>query len=282
MVAGYFDQYELVFGHGTDNATDEAYWLVRHVQRWDESAWRMAPDRALVPRIEELATRRVVGRTPLAYLLGEAWFAGLAFKVDERVLIPRSPLAELIERCFAPWCSVHAGDRVLDIGTGSGCLAVAAAHHCPAVTVDATDISRDALAVARENVARHGLADRIRLLEADLFPDKGGPYRVIMSNPPYVADGVWRDLPAEYAHEPAPALRAGPSGLEVVDRILVAADRYLAPDGVLIVEVGDSAEALLRAYPRLPATWPEFERGGGGVFVMTAAELGEHLAELQR
>jgi ribosomal protein L3 glutamine methyltransferase len=277
-LAAYFDEYGLVFGHGTDNAGDEAYWLVAHLLEWRQDLWSGPPDAKLAPAAAALAGRRVRERKPLAYLLGEAWFADLRFKVDERVLVPRSPLAEVIEACFAPWCRLEEGDRILDIGTGSGCLAIAAAYHCPGVSVDATDVSVEALALAAENVALHGLEARVRLIETDLFPSEGGPYRVIMSNPPYVPDEQMRGLPPEYAHEPVSGLAAGPTGLEPAERVLAGAVDRLQPGGIVIVEVGGGQEAFMDAHPRLPATWIELERGGEGVFVVTADELRDYLA----
>lgn len=272
-IAGVFSAHGLVYGHGTDNAEDEAFWLVRHVQRWDDAAWARRPNAAAIPALVKLAQRRVVERAPLAYLLNEAWFAGLRFTVDERVLVPRSPLAEVIERGFAPWCDLAAGDRVLDIGTGSGCLAIATAVYWPEITVDATDIAPGALAVARENVLRHAVSDRVRLLQADLFPDDSQRYRVIMSNPPYVPAAEVASLPPEYAREPQLALAGGATGFAAVDRILRGAARRLSSDGVLIVEVGGGAPAFTAAYPSLPVIWLALERGGDGVFVIGAAEL---------
>jgi ribosomal protein L3 glutamine methyltransferase len=277
VAADFFTAHGLVFGHGTDNAGDEAYWLLRYLQGWKEVSWRAAPAVELVPRAVELAARRVSERKPLAYLLKEAWFAGLRFVVDERVLVPRSPLAEVIERGFAPWCNVAAGDRVLDVGTGSGCLALAVAHYCPDVLVDGTDISSAALQVAAENVALHGMQDRVRLFEADLLPPGGERYRVIVSNPPYVPTGEMAALPPEYRNEPEVALVSGTTGFDAAERLLRGAERRLTPDGVLFVEVGAGAAAFAAAYPRLPLIWLEFERGGDGVFVTTAAELGEFL-----
>lgn len=269
----YFAAHDLCFGHGTDNASDEAYWLLRHVQRWREDVWDRPPDPSLAAAVAKLAERRVTERMPLAYLLGEAWFAGLPFKVNRDVLIPRSPIAELIERCFAPWVELAPGDSVLDVGTGSGCLAVATAYRCPQVRVDATDVSGAALTVAAANVARHGLVDRVRLLAADLFPSLEKPYRVIMSNPPYVSDDEYAGLPPEYGHEPKAALVGGPTGIEPAERLLEGARAYLTGDGILIVEVGNAADALMAAHPRLEAVWLEFERGGEGVFLITADEL---------
>jgi ribosomal protein L3 glutamine methyltransferase len=276
-LAEFFAAAGLVFGHGTDNAGDEAYWLLRHLQEWRDVDWNAPPPLDLLPRALVLARRRVAERKPLAYLLREAWFAGLRFVVDERVLVPRSPLAEVIERGFEPWCALRPGDRVLDIGTGSGCIAIAAAHYCPDVLVDATDVSPDALAVAAENVALHGLEARVRLFAADLFPPGEQRYRVIVSNPPYVPEAEVAALPAEYRHEPALALASGPTGFAAAERIVAGAADRLTHDGVLFLEVGAGAEAFAAAQPRLPLIALELERGGDGVFVVTAAEIREFL-----
>ena len=277
-IADFFTAHEIAFGHGTDNASDEAFWVLRHVQRWrDELDWSAPPGSRVAVAALDLAARRVESRKPLAYLTGEAWFAGLRFAVDERVLVPRSPLAEVIEREFAPWCALRPGDRVLDIGTGSGCIAIAVAHYCAGVLVDATDVSAGALEVAAENVARHELGERVRLHRADLFPPTDVRYRVIVSNPPYVSAREMAELPPEYRHEPALALAGGPSGFEPADRILGGALARLAPGGCVFVEVGAGAEAFAAAHPRLRATWLTFERGGDGVFALTAAELEEFL-----
>lgn len=276
-LAQFFTSHELVFGHGTDNASDEAFWLLRHLQEWRDVEWNEPPPPTVASAALAIAVRRVVERKPLAYLLGEAWFADLRFTVDERVLVPRSPLAETIERGFAPWCPLRPGDRVLDIGTGSGCLAIAAAHYSPEALVDATDVSADALAVAARNVVRHGVGARVRLYEADLFPPTRTRYRVIMSNPPYVSDDEMAALPPEYRTEPAIALAGGPKGFEPAERVLRGASGRLTPDGCLFVEVGGGADAFAAAYPKLPLVWIEFERGGDGVFVLGAAELEEFL-----
>jgi ribosomal protein L3 glutamine methyltransferase len=265
-----------VFGHGTDNAGDEAYWLLRHLTGWRDVDWR-APPPDVVRRAVELATQRATSRKPLAYLIGSAWFAGLEFTVDERVLVPRSPLAEVIERGFAPWCALNPGDRVLDIGTGSGCIAIAVAHYCSDVQVDATDISPPALEVAAANVARHGVAERVRLIRADLFPPGDRRYRVIVSNPPYVPAAEVATLPPEYRHEPEIGLASGVTGFDAVERIVRGAAARLTADGLLFVEVGAGGEAFAAAHPRLPLIAIELEHGGDGVFVTTAAEIEEFL-----
>ena len=272
-LAAFFTAHGLVFGHGTDNASDEAFWLVRHVQEWRDAAWSAPPDRALLPRVLGVAQRRVDERKPLAYLLGEAWFAGLRFIVDERVLVPRSPLAEVIERGFEPWCTLAAKDLVLDIGTGSGCLAIATALYCPGVQVVATDVSSGALEVAADNVARHGVRDRVSLQKADLYPRGNDRYRIILSNPPYVPECEVADLPPEYRYEPRGSLAGGTTGLTPTRRILRGAAERLTADGVLFVEVGAQAEAFSEAYAELPVIWLEFERGGDGVFVVGAEQL---------
>jgi ribosomal protein L3 glutamine methyltransferase len=276
-LAEYFGAAGLYFGHGTDNASDEAFWLLRHLQDWRDVDFRVPPPLEILPRALALAARRVEERKPLAYLINEAWFAGLRFYVDERVLVPRSPLAEVIERGFAPWCSLAPGDCVLDIGTGSGCIAIAAALYCPDASVDATDISAAALAVAARNVERHGVAARVRLFEADLYPPTDRRYRVIVANPPYVPEAEVATLPLEYRHEPVIGLASGPSGFAAAQRILRGALERLTPNGVLFLELGAGAEAFAAAHPRLPLIALELERGGDGVLVTTAAEIREFL-----
>jgi ribosomal protein L3 glutamine methyltransferase len=277
LLADFFTSHGLAFGHGTDNASDEAFWVLRHLQGWREVDSAAAPPRELTQRALAIAERRVAERKPLAYLLNEAWFAGLPFYVDERVLVPRSPLAEVVERSFEPWCALRSGDRVLDIGTGSGCIAIAAAHYCPEVEVHATDISVPALEVAARNVERHGLADRVHLFEADLFPPQDERYRVIVSNPPYVPEAEVAALPQEYRHEPVVGLASGADGFDAAERILTGARDRLEPDGVLFLELGAGADAFAAAHPELPLIALDFERGGDGVLVATAAELEEFL-----
>lgn len=274
-LAAWFDAHQLHFGHGTDNAADEAYWLLRHLQNWDDSAWD-APARAeLADRATEIAVQRVSSRKPLAYLLGEAWFCGLRFRVDERVLVPRSPLAEIIEHGFAPWIALDDGDRLLDIGTGSGCIAIAAALRLPSIGVDATDVSREALAVAAANVELHHVGERVTLHCADLFPGGDHRYRVIISNPPYVPATDYVQLPMEYLHEPRQGLVGDRAGLGPAWSILAGSVSRLTDDGIVILEVGNEAQRLDAAIAGLEPIWVEFERGGEGVCVVQAAKLRE-------
>jgi ribosomal protein L3 glutamine methyltransferase len=275
------DEFEcagLAFGHGTDNAVDDAAALVFHVLGLDHAeagaAYRWTPAAREVERVLDVFAERIERRVPAAYLMGRMWFAGLEFEVDERVIVPRSPFAELIHAGFRPWVDPGRIRRMLDIGTGSGCIAIACALAFPEASVDAVDVSPEALEVARRNVARHGVGDRVRLLRGDVFAPVGEQrYDLILSNPPYVSDAEMNALPAEYRHEPALALGAGSDGLDVVRRILAGAKRHLEPRGALFVEVGDSDERLERAFPGLPFTWLEFEHGGGGVFMLRRSEL---------
>ena len=281
LLAAWFDGHELHFGHGTDNATDEAWWLLRHLQDWDESAWHAPARPELAARAVALAVERTQTRKPLAYVIGEAWFCGLKFFVDERVLVPRSPIGELIERGFEPWISIVEGDRLLDIGTGSGCIAIAAARYLAGVSVAATDISRDALAVARRNVKLHRVGDRVTLHCSDLFPRERCEYRVIIANPPYVPAAEHAQLPREYRHEPRLGLVSGPDGLEAAWSILAGAASRLTDDGILILEVGNEAPRLDAALSGLEPVWVEFERGGEGVCIVHAGALREFLKTAQ-
>ncbi len=269
------------FGHGTDNAHDESAALVLHALRLPHDA-RAAHYRRRVPaaqaaRALALIERRISERIPAAYLTGVSGFAGLRFRVDARVLVPRSPIAELIERRFVPWIAPARVRRVLDIGTGSGCIAIAAARAFPRARVDALDVSAAALAVAHANVRWHRLGRRVRLVESDHFSAlKRSRYDIIVTNPPYVGARELKSLPPEYRHEPRVALAAGRTGLDSVRVILREAARHLRPRGLLVVEVGNTERAVRRAFPRLPFLWLEFERGGGGVFLLTREELEAH------
>ena len=263
------------FGHGTDNAWDESAALVLHACG---AAAGHALDRPVASRTAEralaLIERRIAERVPAAYLTGRTWFAGLEMRIDRRVLVPRSPIAELIERRFAPWVAPGAVSRILDLGTGSGCIAIACAKAFPRARVDAADISSDALAVASLNVRRHRLSRRVRLVESDQFRALGSRrYDIIVSNPPYVGARELAGLPPEYAHEPEIALAAGSDGLDAARVILRDAGMHLRPRGILVVEVGNTERAVRRVFARLPFVWLQFERGGGGVFLLTAEQL---------
>jgi ribosomal protein L3 glutamine methyltransferase len=221
-----------------------------------------------------LLERRVRERIPAVYLTQRCWFAGLPIYVDQRVLIPRSPIAELIQQRFEPWLSGAPVRDILDLGTGSGCIAIACARAFPKARVDAVDAAEAALEVARINIRRHRLSRRVRALRSDHFDQLGGrSYDIIVSNPPYVGRREFAALPAEYRHEPRGALEAGADGLASVRIILRDAPARLRPGGVLIVEVGNSEEAVRRAFPRLPFVWLSFERGGGGVFLIERERL---------
>jgi ribosomal protein L3 glutamine methyltransferase len=281
--ASRFAEAELSFGHGTENALDESFNLVRHaVQLPHELPPYMIETRLTRGErrtVVNLLVERITSRKPAPYLINEAWFAGMPFYVDERVLIPRSPIAELIASGFEPWLVVDEVNHVLDLCTGGGCIAIACAMAFPDAMVDATDISREALAVAGINVERYGLQEQVTLIESDVFnalDPQAKKYELIISNPPYVDEQDMAALTVEYQHEPSLALRAGADGLDIVKRILCEASRYLSEQGLLVVEVGNSYAALVEQFPQIPFTWPEFEHGGHGVFILTAEQVREY------
>lgn len=269
----------LHYGHGTDNPADEALQLVLHAAGLDYNADESQlneglPDSARQEAIR-LIERRIVERKPAPYLTGIAWFGGLKFRVDERVLIPRSSIIELIENHFQPWIEEdEAPARILDLCTGSGCLAIACAYAFPESQVDATDLSADALDVAQLNVEGHGLVRRVHLIESDVFDGlEDSRYGLIISNPPYVGAEEMASLPAEYRHEPSLGLQAEDEGLAVVGRILDEAADHLEDDGLLVVEVGNSEDLVMQRWPDLPVIWVEFEHSEGGVFIIGAGDL---------
>jgi ribosomal protein L3 glutamine methyltransferase len=274
-----FGEAGLAFGHGSDNAWDEAAYLILKTLHLPLD--RLEPfldatlTRSEVEQVLDVLKRRVVERIPAAYLTHEAWLGEYRFYVDERAIVPRSHIAGLLREGLSPWVADAAAvGRVLDLCTGSGCLAILAAHAFPGATVDATEISEPALQVARRNVADYGLEQRVRLIHGDLFEGLGaGRYDLILSNPPYVSAAAMAVLPAEYRAEPELALAGGSDGLAVVRRMLQEAPSRLSARGVLVVEIGDNREALEAAYPRLPFTWPSLAAGGESVFVLTAQQL---------
>ncbi len=268
----------LHYGHGTDNPRDDAAALVFHVLglAGELTARDLArrPGKRAELAVEGLVSRRIRERIPVVYLTQRIWFAGLPLYVDERALIPRSPIAELIELQFQPWVVPGRVKRILDVGTGSGCIAIACALAFPRAQVDAVDISPQALEVARINRRAYHLERRLRLVESDYFSAlKGPPYDIIVSNPPYVGTAEFKGLPAEYAHEPQGALRAGRDGMDAVRVLLREALRFLAPEGILVVEVGNTETTVRRQFRNWPFIWLEFARGGGGVFLLGAADL---------
>lgn len=275
-----FNAAQIYYGHGTDNAWDEAISLILpslylplDIPAEIYSTRLVATERH---RIIERVLRRINDRIPVAYLTNKSWFCGLEFYVDERVLIPRSPICELIKKRFAPWLTTEP-QHILDLCTGSGCIAVACAYAFPDAEVDAADISVDALAVAERNIETHGLAHRVIPIRSDLFRDIPEiKYDLIVTNPPYVDAEDMSDLPDEFRREPELGLAAGTDGLKLVRRILANAPDYLSEQGILICEVGNSMVHLIEAYPEVPFTWLEFEHGGDGVFMLTREELVAH------
>lgn len=276
--AALFTREGLTFAHGTDNAEDEAAALVLHVlgigYDQPDSVLDQPLTAAQSASVQSLLEMRATTRKPAAYLVNEAWFAGLPFYVDERVLVPRSPIAELIESGFYPWIDPQRVSRALDLCTGSGCIAVAAALAFPDAVIDAADISSDALDVARINIQRHGVEGRVNPVESDLFSGLAGlVYDVIVSNPPYVPAQEMEHLAAEFRHEPELGLTAGFDGMDIVVRILQDAARYLADAGILVVEVGHYRDILSALLPEVPFMWLDFEYGGEGVFLLDAGQL---------
>ncbi len=268
---------DLHFGHGTDNPWDEALALVCGALAlpWDKAEFVLASrlTRSERLRIARMLEARVRRRVPVPYLTGEAWFAGFRFKIEPGVLIPRSPIGELLDKGFAPWLP-QAPMRILDLCTGSGCIGIVCAQLFPDAEVVLSDIEPAALALAERNVRLHGLDDQVSVVRSDLF-ESLPPQRfdLIVSNPPYVDAADLAAMPPEFRHEPRKALAAGDDGLDLVCRILDAAPDWLTNTGILVVEVGNSAEALVKRFPGLPLVWPEFSQGGHGVFIVERAGL---------
>jgi ribosomal protein L3 glutamine methyltransferase len=268
----------LHFGHGTDNAHDEAAWLVLSAlgepldsgfSNWNR---RLTSDEETL--LTDMLAQRIRDFQPAAYITGTTLFAGLEFEVDDTVLVPRSPIAELIPDQFSPWVQPRKVNTVLDLCTGNGCIAIACGFYMPRVTVDAADFSESALAVARRNVQRHSLEGRVRIVHSDLFEALAGSrYDLIVTNPPYVPMEEWSNLPAEYHAEPAHALVSGPDGLDAVLKILQQAADFLTEEGILVCEVGESEQSLVTLLPEIPFIWVAFSHGGSGVFVLGRQQL---------
>ena len=276
--ASQFTEAQVCFGHGTVSALDEAAALVLHTihQPYNLSEFYLEAVLTSAERlsIAKIVNRRIQERVPSAYLTHEAVFAGLSFYVDERVLVPRSPIAELIAQRFTPWVEEDNVMRILDLCTGSACIAIACAYAFPHALIDAVDLSTDALTVAQINLEKHQLEEVVTLYQSDLFQELPPvKYDVIVSNPPYVSTVEWTYLPEEYHAEPAMGFKGGESGLDIVLRILVDANEHLTEQGILIVEVGSSAETLQSLFPDIPFYWLDFERGGDGVFLLTAEQV---------
>lgn len=278
-----FNAANLFYGHGTDNAWDEAVQLILPTLYLPIDVPSHVLNSRLTSsertRVVERVIQRINERKPVAYLTNKAWFCGLEFYVDERVLVPRSPIGELIQQQFEPWLA-HEPVRIMDLCTGSGCIAIACAHAFPEAEVDAVDISADALNVAEQNIQDHGLEQQVIPLRSDLFRDlPKEQYDIIVTNPPYVDEEDMNSLPNEFKHEPELGLAAGTDGLKLVRRILANAPNYLADNGILICEVGNSMVHMMEQYPHIPFTWLEFENGGHGVFLLTKEQLLEHKDE---
>lgn len=272
-----FSAANIWYGHGTDNPWDEAVQLVMpslylplDIPEDMRTARLTSSEKH---RIVERVIRRINERIPVAYLTNKAWFCGHEFYVDERVLVPRSPIGELINNHFSGLID-HYPQHILDMCTGSGCIAIACAYAFPEAEVDAVDISPDALAVTEQNVEDHGLIHHVTPIRSDLFRDLPKvQYDLIVTNPPYVDEEDMSDLPGEYRHEPVLGLASGSDGLKLTRRILACAPDYLSDDGILICEVGNSMVHLMEQYPDVPFTWLEFENGGDGVFMLTKPQL---------
>ncbi len=278
-----FRRAELFYGHGTENDWEEALlfvlWAIQ--QPWErlDQLWQAALTAEEKARLFDAVSQRIERRCPAAYLTGEAWFAGLRFAVNEHVLVPRSPFAELIANGFQPWLKSEP-QHILDLCTGSGCIGIACAYAFDEARVDLSDISAEAVAVAEQNIALHGLSDRVTVTESDGFQNlEGRQYDLIVSNPPYVSEAEYAALPEEYLREPKLGLTSGDDGFDFVEMLLARAADFLSEDGLLLVEVGHGWQACEARFPQYPFFWPEFEHGGCGIFILSREQL---LAASQR
>jgi ribosomal protein L3 glutamine methyltransferase len=261
----------LVYGHGTSNADDEAFWIMDYLQR------RTIKDHdTLIRRLLEILDKRVNQRMPLAYIFEEAYFATLSFKITKDVIVPRSPIAEMVLDDFQPWLTLKDSSRVLELCTGCGCIALAIAHFNPTLKIDATDISSKAINLAKENASRLNLENTVSFHQVDLFPKEKNSYDLIISNPPYVSSRHVKSLPMEYRHEPEIAFDGGDDGLVIVDRIIERSSDYLNEKGFLILEVGESWEQFSRKYSLLEPIWIEFSQGGEGVCIISKEALSNY------
>ena len=284
--ASRFAAANLCFGHSYDNAMDEATHAVLQTLNLPHDLSPAYGQATLVAaerkRVLALIERRVRERKPIAYLTGEAWFAGLKFKSDERALVPRSPIAESIQNGFSPWIDAIEVHRALDLCCGGGCIGIAMAVHNPDWQVDLVDVSDAALSLARENILFQDAGERVRAIKSDLFAAlQGETYDLIVSNPPYVTQREYDELPPEYDHEPALGLKAGVDGLDFALRILAESPGYLNPNGCLIVEVGESEGALTKCLPKLPLNWIEFEVGQMVVFAIEREDIVKHMKSIR-
>lgn len=273
-------QQKVYFGHGHVSAIDEARQLVLAAVHlpWDSDELVLDAKLLLVEKEQVLSfmQRRIQQREPLPYITNEAWFMQMPFYVDQRVLIPRSPIAQLIENQFSPFLKNGPIENVLDLCTGSGCIGIACAYAFEEANVDLADISVDALTVAKLNIEKHGLTDQVQAIESDLFSKLNKKYDLIVSNPPYVDKNDLAQMPKEYLHEPELALGSGDDGLDLCKKMLAQANDYLTDDGLLVVEVGNSEIHLMQQYPQVPFIWVELEQGGNGVFAISAEDLEQH------
>jgi len=276
--ASRFVEAELTFGHGLSSPLDESVYLVLRALHLPVDTpdvyWSSALTDSEKQDVISILKRRIIEKIPAAYIMQEGWFAGLQFYIDERVLVPRSPIVELVENQFSPWIEADDVETILDLCTGSGCIGIACAYAFPYAQVDLSDVSEEALQVANINIKKHDAEQRVNAIHSDLFENLDGKkYDLIVSNPPYVDQEDMQALSPEFHHEPKLGLSSGKDGLDLTHKILESAANYLTDNGILVVEVGNSQYALMELYPDLPLQWIEFERGGDGVFVISKQEL---------